>query len=84
MKSSDIELDNIQLALPSEGFVFNEEAMKKFQEQAGKWNPQNMAKGFAIAMPTPGDSSELKKEIDELKSEISEIKKMLQGLIDKK
>jgi len=84
MKSSDIEMDNIELSLPAGGFVLNEEAMKKFQEQAGKWNPQNMAKGFAIAMPTPGDSSELKKEIDELKSEISEIKKMLQGLIDKK
>ena len=84
MKSSDIEIDNLQLALPSEGFVFNEEAMKKFQEQAGKWKPENMAKGFAFAMPTPGDSSELKKEIDEIKSEISEIKKMLQGLIDKK
>jgi len=84
MKSSDIEVDDIQLALPSEGFVLNEEAMKKFQEQAEKWKPENMAKGFAFAMPTPGDSSEWKKEIDEIKSEISEIKKMLQGLIDKK
>lgn len=83
MKSSDIEMDNIQLALPSGGFVLNEEAMKKFHEQAEKWKPENFA-NFAFSMPTAGDSSELKKEIDELKSEISEIKKMLQGLIDKK
>lgn len=84
MKSSDIEIDNLQLALPSGGFVLNEDAMKKFQDQVEKWKPENMAKGFAFAMPTPGDSSEWKKEIDEIKSEISEIKKMLQGLIDKK
>ena len=77
-------MENIELSLPAGGFVLNEEAMKKFHEQVEKWKPENMAKGFAFAMPTPGDSSELKKEIDEIKSEISEIKKMLQGLIDKK
>ncbi len=84
MKSADVEMENIELSLPAGGFVLNEEAMKKFHEQAEKWKPENMAKGFAFAMPTPGDSSEWKKEIDEIKSEISEIKKMLQGLIDKK
>ncbi|MEI7460645.1 MAG: PDZ domain-containing protein [Pirellula sp.] len=84
MKSADVEMENIELSLPAGGFVLNEEAMKKFHEQVEKWKPENMAKGFAFAMPTPGDSSELKKEIDEIKSEISEIKKMLQGLIDKK
>ncbi|MCY2980647.1 MAG: PDZ domain-containing protein [Planctomycetota bacterium] len=84
MKPADVEMENIELSLPAGGFVLNEEAMKKFQDQVEKWKPENMTKGFAFAMPTPGDSSEWKKEIDEIKSEISEIKKMLQGLIDKK
>jgi membrane-associated protease RseP (regulator of RpoE activity) len=83
MKSADVEMENIELALPSGGFVLNEDAMKKFQDQVEKWKPENFA-NFAFSMPTAGDSSELKKEIDEIKSEISEIKKMLQGLIDKK
>jgi hypothetical protein len=76
-------MDSIELSLPAGGFVLNEEAMKKFHEQAEKWKPENFA-NFAFSMPTAGDSAEWKKEIDEIKSEISEIKKMLQGLIDKK
>ncbi len=75
MSSSDVEMDNIQLALPSGGFVM---------PTPGDWAAPPYAPGFRFAMPTPGDSSQLKKEIDEIKSEISEIKKMLQGLIDRK
>jgi hypothetical protein len=75
MTSSDVEMDNIQLALPSGGFVM---------PTPGDWAAPPYAPGFRFAMPAPGDSIQLKKEIDEIKSEISEIKKLLQALIDKK
>jgi len=85
MKSSDIELENIELALPTGGFVFdNQEGFKTFQDQMKKWSPGNMPKGDAQVWNFQGDSGNLKKDIEELKSELAEMKKMIQELVDKK
>jgi hypothetical protein len=84
MKASDIEMDNINLNLnlPSGGFVLDEDSMKKWQEFATKFQGSGpQTKSFAFAMP---DQSGLKKEVEQLKTEIAELKKMLRELIDKK
>ncbi len=85
MKSADIELENIQLSLPTGGFVFdNQEAVKSFQEQMKKWSPGNMPNGGAQVWSFQGDTGNLKNDIDELKSELAQLKKMIKELIDKK
>ncbi len=85
MKSSDIELENIQLSLPTGGFVFdNQDAVKSFQEQMKKWTPENMPKGGAQVWNFQSDSGSLMKDIEELKSELAELKKMIKELVDKK
>ena len=82
MKTSDVELENIQLSLSPGGFVFdNQESVKSFQEQMKKWAPKNLT-GNAQVWSFQGDN--LKKDIDELKSELAELKKMIKELIDKK
>ena len=84
MKTSDIELENIQLTLPTGGFVFdNSESVKTFQEQMKKWRPKNMPGGDQV-WNFQGDSGNLKKDIEELKSELTELKKMIKELVDKK
>ena len=84
MKTSDIELENIQLTLPTGGFVFdNSESVKTFQEQMKKWSPKNMPGGDQV-WNFQGDSGNLKKDIEELKSELTELKKMIKELVDKK
>lgn len=82
MKSSDIGLENIRLALPTEGFVFNEEAMKNVQEQAQKI--ASGAAGSAHVLSLKSDSEALKKDLAELKSEMAELKKMIKELTGKK
>jgi hypothetical protein len=83
LKASDIEMESIQLNLPARGFLLNEEAMKKWQEQASKLKEGNAASSaFAFAMPD--GNGDWKKEVDELKSEIADLKKLVRELIDKK
>ena len=85
MKSSDIELENIQLSLPTGGFVFdNPESVKTFQEQMKKWSPGNRPNGGAQVWSFQGDSGKLKKDIEELKSELAELKTMIKELVGKK
>ena len=84
MKTSDVELENIQLSLPTGAFVFdNPDSVKSFQEQMKKRGSNNMPGGTQV-WTVPGDSGNLKKDIDELKTEMGELKKMIKELIDKK
>lgn len=82
MKSSDIGLENIRLALPTEGFVVNDEVMKTVQEQMKKFGADKS--NSTQAWSFKADSDALKKDIDELKSEILELKKMVKELAGKK
>ncbi|MEQ1828842.1 MAG: PDZ domain-containing protein [Pirellula sp.] len=84
MKTSDVEMDdiNLNLNLPSGGFVLDEDSMKKWQEYAAKWKGVG-GSGAAFAFPIP-DSSDLKKEVAQLRSEVAELKKMIRELLDKK
>ena len=85
MKSSDIELENIQLSLPTGGFVFdNPESVKTFQEQMKKWGSGNMPSGGAQVWNFQGDPGNLKKDLEELKFELAELKKMIKELVDKR
>ncbi len=84
MKFSDSELQNIQLALPTGGFVVDAEAMKSFQEQMKKWSPGKMPNGGPQVWNFQKDSTDLKKDLDDLKSEMAELKKMLKEMVDKK
>ncbi len=91
MKSSDIELENIRLSLPTGGFVVNAEAMKGYQEQMKGFKvqmenfaPPVVANGTGQVFSFQSDSADLKKEITELKTEMTEVKKLLKELIDKK
>ena len=92
MKSSDIELENIRLSLPTGGYVVNAEAMKGFQEQMKGFNvqmenfvpPGGVGGTGQVLRRIQNDSSDLAKEITELKSELTEVKKLLKELIDKK
>lgn len=81
MKTSDLEMDNVNLLnLPSEGFVVDEESMKKWQDFAKQWKGSG-PQSFAFALP---GNDELKKEIDQLKAEIAELKNMIRELSNKK
>ena len=82
MKSSDIGLENIRLALPTEGFVVNEDVMKTLQEQMKKVGAEKL--NSTQVWSFKADSDALKKDIDELKSEIMELKKMIKELAGKK
>ena len=91
MKSSDIELENIRLSLPTGGFVVNAEAMRGFQEQMKGFQvqmenfvPPGVANGTGQVFSFQSDSAVLKKEITELKTEMTELKKLIKELIDKK
>ncbi len=84
MKFSDSELQNIQLALPTGGFVVDAEAMKSFQEQMKKWSPGKMPNGGPQVWNFQKDSTDLKKDMEDLKSEMAELKKMLKEMVDKK
>jgi len=70
MKSSDVELENIRLAIPAGGFVFD--------APAGGVGSAEQVFGFR------NDSADLKKEMAELKSEMADLKKLLKEMIDKK
>ena len=82
MKAADVEMDDLEKWLPQSGFLTDGDALKKWQEQAKQWKPENFANGFAIKVD--GAHVDLKKEIDELKSEIKDLKKLIKELIDKK
>lgn len=85
MKSPDVEMNNIELTLPSGGFVVDGDGMKNLHEKIVRgFALPNGAQAGAFSFVPGGDSSELKKEIDELKSEIAELKKLIKELIDKK
>ena len=91
MKSSDIELENIRLSLPTGGYVVNAEAMKGYQEQMKGFKvqmenfaPPGVANGTGQVLSFQSDSADLKKEITELKTEMTELKKLIKELIDKK
>ena len=83
MKSSDIELENIDL-FPTEGYVFDGDTLKSFQEQIKKLNPKNLPNGVSGVWNFQSHSVDLKKDMDELKSEIAELKKLIKELVDKK
>ena len=83
LKASDVELENIQLTLPTGGFVVGGEAMKHFQEQMKKYSPAEMPNN-AHVFSLQNNSVDLKKVIDELKSELADLKKMIKELVDKK
>ena len=83
MKSSDIELENIQL-FPAGGYVFDGHVMKSLQEQMKNLNPKNLPSGVAQDWNLQSNSVDLKKDMDELKSEIAELKKLIKELVDKK
>lgn len=83
MKSSDIELENIDL-FPAEGFVFDGDVMKSFQEHMKNLSPKNLSSGFAHVLNLQSNSVDLKKDMDELKTEIAELKKLIKELVDKK
>lgn len=70
MKSSDVELENIRLAIPAGGFLFD--------APAGGVGSAEQVFGFR------NDSADLKKEMAELKSEMADLKKLLKEMIDKK
>jgi C-terminal processing protease CtpA/Prc len=83
MKSSDIGLENIRLALPTEGFVVDGEMMKSVQDQMknlGMAELQNSAQVFGFK----SDSESLKKDLAELKAEMAELKKLIKELAGKK
>ena len=84
MKSSDVELENIRLAIPSGGFVVDGDAMKGFQEQMKKYLPAGDVGSTEQAFVFRNDSADLKKEMAELKSEMADLKKLLKEMIDKK
>ena len=79
MKSADVELENIQLALPTEGFVMDENTLKSFQELK-KLQPSVLGKAGGQAFGFQVQSDNLKKEMDEMKAELSELKKMIGDL----
>ena len=80
MKFSDSEMQNIQLALPTGGFVTEGDLTKSFQLMK-KFSPEN---GVPHVWTTQKDSTDLKKDMEELKSEMAELKKMLKVIVDKK
>ena len=83
LKASDVELENIQLTLPTGGFVVGGEALKHFQEQMKKHSPAEMPNS-AHVFSLQGNSVDLTKEFDELKSELVDLKKMIKELVGKK
>lgn len=83
IKASDVELENIQLTLPTGGYVVDAEAMKSVLGQMKKWGPKEMPLG-AHFLNLQSNSVDLKKDIDELKSELANLKKMIKELVDKK
>ena len=84
MKSSDVALENIELSLPTGGFVLDGEAMKSFQEQMKKFGAGKMPMGGAQVWNFKDDSSDLKKDLEAIKSEMAELKKMIKEMMDKK
>ena len=81
MKSSDIELEDIHLALRSGGFVFDGDTRSLFRdlEMAGSGMPNG-----AQVLNLHSNSFDFKKDIDELKSELADLKKMIKELVDRK
>ena len=84
MKSSDVEMENIRLAIPTGGFVVDGDAMKGFQEQMKKFVPEGGVSGSEQIFRFRNDSADLKKEMAELKSDMADLKKLLKEMIDKK
>ena len=90
MKTSDVELENIRLSLPTGGFVFDADAFKghmseQMKEQLKKYVMPGVGQGGAgQVFKFESDSSDLKKEMAELKSEMADLKKMLKEMINKK
>jgi len=84
MKSSDVELENIRLAIPTGGFVVDADAMKGFQQQMKKFVPEGGDFSADQVLLFRNDSADLKKEMAELKSEMADLKKLLKEMIDKK
>ncbi len=80
MKSADLELENVRLALPTGGYVVDEQAMKSFQEQMKHFIPAINSKGGSQAWSFNHNSEDLKKDLEDLKSELSELKKMIREL----
>ena len=81
MKSSDIELEDIHLALRSGGFVFDGDTRSLFRdlEMAGSGNPYG-----AQVLNLHSNSFDFKKDIDELKSELADLKKMIKELVERR
>jgi len=84
MKSSDVELENIRLAIPTGGFVVDADSMKEFQEQMKRYMPEGGVFNADQVLRFRNDSADLKKEMAELKSEMADLKKLLKEMIDKK
>ena len=83
MKASDIELENIQLSLPTGGFVLDLDAVKSFQDQMKQFGRKDMTNGTHV-LNLQSNSVDLKKDIEELKSELADLKKMIRELVDKR
>ncbi len=90
MKASDIELENIQLTLPTGGFVLDGDAVKSFQDhmksfqgQMKQFGPKDITNGTHV-LNLHSNSFDFKKEIDELKSELADLKKMIKELVERK
>ena len=88
MKSSDIELENIRLSLPTGGYVVDEQVMKSLQEQMKKLGSSGVGSvspnAGAQVWSFKGESAELRKDMVELKSEMAELKKMIKEMAGKK
>lgn len=82
MKASDIELENIQLSLPTGGFAFSADNVKLFHDLLQMEGPGHPNGTHVLKLQS--NSVELKKDIDELKSELADLKKMIKELVDKK
>lgn len=82
MKASDVELENIQLTLPTRGFVVGGEVMRALQDRLEFWGSGDY--NFSPVLSLQSNSVDLKKDIDELKSELADLKKMIKELVDKK
>ncbi len=79
MKSADLELEDIKLALPTGGYVFDEQSIKSLGEQMKNLNPAMAQVGAQVFRMREG-SDDLKKDMEDLKSELAEMKKLLREI----
>ena len=84
MKSSDLELENIRLAIPTGGFVFDADGVNGLKQLMKKLVAGGGGGSTEQAFVFRNDSADLKKEMAELKSEMADLRKLLKEMIDKK